>query len=332
MAKRMIATEFTEEDEKIEGSLRPQLLKDYIGQKKAKENLKVYIDAARERGEALDHVLFFGPPGLGKTTLAGIIANEMGVRLKTTSGPAIEKPGDMAAILNNLQPSDILFIDEIHRLNRQVEEILYPAMEDFAIDIGIGKGASAKSLRLELPPFTLVGATTRAGMLTAPLRDRFGVINRLEFYTVEELEKIILRSADVLKVEIEKEGAMELARRSRGTPRLANRLLKRVRDFAQVKYDGRITKQAADFALDLLEVDRLGLDNIDREILLAMMQKFGGRPVGIEAVATTIGEDAGTVEEVYEPYLVQNGLIVRTPRGRQVTDLAYTHLGVKKSV
>ncbi len=332
MAKRMIATEFTEEDEKIEGSLRPQLLKDYIGQQKAKANLKVYIDAARERGEALDHVLFFGPPGLGKTTLAGIIANEMGVRLKTTSGPAIEKPGDMAAILNNLQPSDILFIDEIHRLNRQVEEILYPAMEDFAIDIVIGKGASAKSLRLELPPFTLVGATTRAGMLTAPLRDRFGVINRLEFYTVEELEKIILRSADVLKVEIEKEGAMELARRSRGTPRLANRLLKRVRDFAQVKYDGRITKQAADFALDLLEVDRLGLDNIDREILLAMMQKFGGRPVGIEAVATTIGEDAGTVEEVYEPYLVQNGLIVRTPRGRQVTDLAYTHLGVKKSV
>ncbi len=332
MAKRMIATEFTEEDEKIEGSLRPQLLKDYIGQQKAKANLKVYIDAARERREALDHVLFFGPPGLGKTTLAGIIANEMGVRLKTTSGPAIEKPGDMAAILNNLQPNDILFIDEIHRLNRQVEEILYPAMEDFAIDIVIGKGASAKSLRLELPPFTLVGATTRAGMLTAPLRDRFGVINRLEFYTVEELEKIILRSADVLKVEIEKEGAMELARRSRGTPRLANRLLKRVRDFAQVKYDGRITKQAADFALDLLEVDRLGLDNIDREILLAMMQKFGGRPVGIEAVATTIGEDAGTVEEVYEPYLVQNGLIVRTPRGRQVTDLAYTHLGVKKSV
>ncbi len=332
MAKRMIATEFTEEDEKIEGSLRPQLLKDYIGQQKAKANLKVYIDAARERGEALDHVLFFGPPGLGKTTLAGIIANEMGVRLKTTSGPAIEKPGDMAAILNNLQPNDILFIDEIHRLNRQVEEILYPAMEDFAIDIVIGKGAAAKSLRLELPPFTLVGATTRAGMLTAPLRDRFGVINRLEFYTVEELEKIILRSAGVLKVEIEKEGAMELARRSRGTPRLANRLLKRVRDFAQVKYDGRITKQAADFALDLLEVDRLGLDNIDREILLAMIQKFGGRPVGIEAVATTIGEDVGTVEEVYEPYLVQNGLIVRTPRGRQVTDLAYTHLGVKKSV
>lgn len=332
MAKRMIATEFTEEDEKIEGSLRPQLLKDYIGQQKAKANLKVYIDAARERGEALDHVLFFGPPGLGKTTLAGIIANEMGVRLKTTSGPAIEKPGDMAAILNNLQPNEILFIDEIHRLNRQVEEILYPAMEDFAIDIVIGKGAAAKSLRLELPPFTLVGATTRAGMLTAPLRDRFGVINRLEFYTVEELEKIILRSAGVLKVEIEKEGAMELARRSRGTPRLANRLLKRVRDFAQVKYDGRITKQAADFALDLLEVDRLGLDNIDREILLAMIQKFGGRPVGIEAVATTIGEDVGTVEEVYEPYLVQNGLIVRTPRGRQVTDLAYTHLGVKKSV
>ncbi len=332
MARRMITTELTEEDEKIEGSLRPQLLKDYIGQQKAKKNLKVYIEAAKGRGEALDHVLFFGPPGLGKTTLAGVIANEMGVRMRTTSGPAIEKPGDMASILNNLQEGDILFIDEIHRLNRQVEEILYPAMEDFAIDIVIGKGAAAKSLRLELPKFTLVGATTRAGMLTAPLRDRFGVVNRLEFYTVEELEQIILRSAQVLGVTIEPEGAQELARRSRGTPRLANRLLKRVRDFAQVKYDGKITKQVADFALDLLEVDRLGLDHIDREILLAMMDKFGGRPVGLEAVAATIGEDAGTVEEVYEPYLVQNGLIVRTPRGRMATDLAYTHLGVKKSV
>ncbi len=332
MARRMITTELTEEDEKIEGSLRPQLLKDYIGQQKAKKNLKVYIEAAKGRGEALDHVLFFGPPGLGKTTLAGVIANEMGVRMRTTSGPAIEKPGDMASILNNLQEGDILFIDEIHRLNRQVEEILYPAMEDFAIDIVIGKGTAAKSLRLELPKFTLVGATTRAGMLTAPLRDRFGVVNRLEFYTVEELEQIILRSAQVLGVTIEPEGAQELARRSRGTPRLANRLLKRVRDFAQVKYDGKITKQVADFALDLLEVDRLGLDHIDREILLAMMDKFGGRPVGLEAVAATIGEDAGTVEEVYEPYLVQNGLIVRTPRGRMATDLAYTHLGVKKSV
>ncbi len=328
MGKRMITTDLTDEDKKIENSLRPQLLDDYIGQTKAKENLKIYIQAAKQRQESLDHVLFYGPPGLGKTTLAGIIANEMSVNLKITSGPAIEKPGEMAAILNNLQEGDVLFIDEIHRLNRQVEELLYPAMEDYVIDIVIGKGATAKSIRLDLPKFTLVGATTRAGMLTPPLRDRFGVVNRLEFYTIEELKEIICRSAEVFQVHIDEDGAIELARRSRGTPRLANRLLKRVRDFAQVKYDGDITKEVADFALDLLEVDKLGLDNMDRDILFTMIDRFGGGPVGIETVAATIGEDSGTIEEVYEPYLVQNGLILRTPRGRVVSDLAYKHFGL----
>lgn len=330
VGKRIITTDLTEEDKKIESTLRPQMLDDYIGQTKAKENLKVYIEAAKLRCESLDHVLFYGPPGLGKTTLAGIIANEMSVNMKVTSGPAIEKPGEMAAILNNLQEGDVLFIDEIHRLNRQVEELLYPAMEDYAIDIVIGKGATAKSIRLELPKFTLVGATTRAGMLTPPLRDRFGVVNRLEFYTTEELKEIICRSAEVFQVDIDEEGAIELARRSRGTPRLANRLLKRVRDFAQVKYDGSITKEVANFALDLLEVDKLGLDNMDREILFTMIDKFGGGPVGIDTVATTIGEDPGTIEEVYEPYLVQNGLILRTPRGRVVSDLTYKHFGLRQ--
>ena len=328
MSRRIITTENLEEDIKIESELRPQLLKDYIGQEKAKETLKIYIEAAKARGEALDHVLFYGPPGLGKTTLAGIIANEMGVHMKVTSGPAIEKPGEMAAILNSLQEHDVLFVDEIHRLNRQVEEVLYPAMEDYAIDIMIGKGAGARSIRLNLPEFTLVGATTRAGMLTAPLRDRFGVVNRLEFYTDQELKTIILRSAKVLNVEIEEEGALELARRSRGTPRLANRLLKRVRDFAQVKYDGRITKSVADYALDLLDADKYGLDHIDRSILLTMIEKFQGGPVGLDTLAASISEDAGTLEDVYEPYLLKNGFIQRTPRGRVVTDLAYSHLGI----
>lgn len=328
MTRRIITTENLEEDVKIENSLRPKYLKDYIGQEKAKATLKIYIEAAKARGEALDHVLFYGPPGLGKTTLAGIIANEMGVHMKVTSGPAIEKPGEMAAILNNLQEGDVLFVDEIHRLNRQVEEVLYPAMEDYAIDIVIGKGAGARSIRLDLPKFTLVGATTRAGMLTAPLRDRFGVVHHLEFYTVPELRTIIMNSAAVLGVEIDEAGAMELARRSRGTPRLANRLLKRVRDFAQVKYDGMITKEVADFALDLLDVDKYGLDHIDRNILLTMIEKFQGGPVGLDTLAASVGEDAGTIEDVYEPYLLKNGFIQRTPRGRVVTALSYEHLGI----
>lgn len=332
MSRRIITTENLEEDAKIENNLRPQLLDDYIGQAKAKEMLNVYIRAARERGDALDHVLFYGPPGLGKTTLAGIIANEMGVNIKITSGPAIEKPGEMAAILNNLQEKDVLFVDEIHRLNRQVEEVLYPAMEDYAIDIMIGKGATARSIRLDLPKFTLVGATTRAGMLTAPLRDRFGVVHRMEYYTTEELMTIIKRSARVLEVGIDEAGALALARRSRGTPRLANRLLKRVRDFAQVKYNGDITKEVADYALDLLDVDKEGLDQTDRELLLTIVNKFAGGPVGLDTLAASVGEDAGTIEDVYEPYLLKNGFIQRTPKGRIVTEKAYIHLGIEMNM
>ena len=327
MAKRIIQTDLAGEDIVIEKGLRPESLDQYVGQSKAKNNLKIFIEAAKSRNEPLDHVLFYGPPGLGKTTLATIIAHEMGVHIKVTSGPAIEKPGEMAAILNNLAEYDILFIDEIQRLNRQVEEVLYPAMEDYSIDIMIGKGQGARSIRLDLPKFTLVGATTRAGLLTAPLRDRFGVINKLEFYTVDELKQIIIRSAGLLNVEIDEKGATELARRSRGTPRLANRLLKRVRDFAQVKYIGHFNKDVADYALNLLDVDRDGLDRNDRVILTTIVDKFDGGPVGIETLAASIGEDSGTLEDVYEPYLIQNGYINRTPRGRVATKAAYDNLG-----
>lgn len=326
---RIISTTFKDEDLDFEPKLRPQTLENYIGQDGVKNNLKVFIEAAKQRKEALDHCLLYGPPGLGKTTLSNIIAVEMGVNIKTTSGPAIERPGDMAAILNGLEEGDILFVDEIHRLNRMIEEILYPAMEDFVIDIVIGKGAGARSVRLDLPKFTLIGATTRIGLLTAPLRDRFGVIQRLEPYNINDLKVIIKRSSGVLGVEIDDGGAEEIARRSRGTPRIANRLLKRVRDFAQVKYDGDITIDVAKNALDLLDVDKMGLDNIDRRMLLAMIEKFGGRPVGVDTLAVYIGEESETIEDVYEPYLIQLGYIQRTPRGRIVTKLGYEHFGLK---
>lgn len=330
MEKRVISTEVLTEDVSMEPSLRPQRLDEYIGQERAKDNLKIYIEAAKKRNEALDHVLFYGPPGLGKTTLACIIANEMGSNIKITSGPAIAKTGDMASILSNLREGDVLFIDEIHRLNKQVEEFLYAAMEDYAMDVLIGKENSAKSVRIELPRYTLVGATTRAGLLSAPLRDRFGVVHHLEYYTPEELQTIIVQSARKLNMKMEAEGAYELARRSRGTPRIANRFLKRVRDFAEVKYDGVVTKEVASAALDLLDIDSMGLDRNDRKMLESIMFKFGGGPVGLDTLAASIGEDSGTIEDVIEPFLVMNGLVMRTPKGRVATDLAYQHMGITK--
>jgi Holliday junction DNA helicase RuvB len=328
MEERIVSSQVREEDRELEYSLRPRKINEYIGQTKVKENLLIFIEAAKGREESLDHVLLFGPPGLGKTTLAGIIANEMGVSFRITSGPAIERPGDLAAILTNLGQGDVLFIDEIHRLNRSVEEVLYPAMEDYALDIIIGKGPSARSLRIDLPRFTLIGATTRAGMLTGPLRDRFGVISRLEFYTPEELTEIVTRAAEILNVATERDGAMEIARRSRGTPRVANRLLKRVRDFAQVRAGGVITRDVADMALAMLEVDAIGLDNVDRKLLSTMVEKFGGGPVGLETLAAATSEEADTIEDVYEPFLIQLGFVNRTPRGRVVTPLGYRHLGL----
>lgn len=332
MERRVINTDETMEDKQLLPKIRPQTLDDYIGQTKLKEMLKVYIEAAKKRNESLDHCLFYGPPGLGKTTISNIIANELGVNIKVTSGPAIEKPGEIAAILNGLSEGDVLFVDEIHRLNRQVEEVLYPAMEDFAIDIMLGKDASARSIRLDLPRFTLIGATTRAGLLSAPLRDRFGIITKLEFYNRDELKKIVLRSAKVLGVAIDDKGAERIALRSRGTPRLANRLLKRVRDFADVRFDGKITKEVADTALDILDVDKLGLDQNDRTYLMTIIEKFNGGPVGVETLAASLGEDSGTIEDVYEPYLLMNGLINRTPRGRVATPNAYKHLGVPSQI